>query len=435
MIVNKTFLFFSAKSATRPISQITQSALYDYLSDKNETKQTASATVTPQESDRHSTHSPTNSTSSHSSTTVESSGATPQSQNTASNFLKSIVKTIMEKKGATEDEEGSSKAVSEVATSNPGMYYSISSGCHIPSGGQERSGAQPIRADVSSTGSSLPRPKRKRTLNQEDEEWTHTLDEKEVEKLQESMAKTGTSSSSPYKTRSTQAVYKSRARIQQMLQDEECVDNEADEYQRMYVQQIKLEPKDYEDYQTTSDHGINDQTVEYACGNQTRKQRTSETTPKVYPTKMFQKDSVSAVSPHVTALLNKGKPVQVQNQGPINSNHVPYHHDTHITSTYSVNKWDTRDTSIQCSLLTDKMCVKCSYPNSSNSPLPVCSQSEDANTGKTNCEHCGINFNDEVLCSIHMGCHSHVDPFICNVCGRSCGNKYRFYTHIMRGHR
>ena len=50
------------------------------------------------------------------------------------------------------------------------------------------------------------------------------------------------------------------------------------------------------------------------------------------------------------------------------------------------------------------------------------------------CEHCGIHFEDGVLHSIHMGCHSHTDPFRCNVCGRQCDNKYAFYTHIMRGH-
>ena len=54
--------------------------------------------------------------------------------------------------------------------------------------------------------------------------------------------------------------------------------------------------------------------------------------------------------------------------------------------------------------------------------------------GVIKCEHCGISFEDEVLHSIHMGCHSHTDPFKCNVCGRSCENRYGFYTHIMRGH-
>lgn len=50
------------------------------------------------------------------------------------------------------------------------------------------------------------------------------------------------------------------------------------------------------------------------------------------------------------------------------------------------------------------------------------------------CHHCGISFEDEVLYYIHVGCHSHTDPFVCNVCGKQCGNKYGFYSHIMRGH-
>ncbi|CAH1784343.1 unnamed protein product [Owenia fusiformis] len=50
------------------------------------------------------------------------------------------------------------------------------------------------------------------------------------------------------------------------------------------------------------------------------------------------------------------------------------------------------------------------------------------------CIHCDIVFNDEVLFSIHKGCHSHNDPFTCNFCGLPCQNKYSFYTHIMRGH-
>ncbi len=58
----------------------------------------------------------------------------------------------------------------------------------------------------------------------------------------------------------------------------------------------------------------------------------------------------------------------------------------------------------------------------------------ESRKGVKGCEHCGISFDDEVLHSIHMGCHSHTDPFSCNVCGRACGNRYGFYTHIMRGH-
>ena len=53
---------------------------------------------------------------------------------------------------------------------------------------------------------------------------------------------------------------------------------------------------------------------------------------------------------------------------------------------------------------------------------------------ESRCHHCGIVFEDEVMFSIHIGCHSHTDPFICNICGKRCGNKYGFYSHIMRGH-
>ncbi|CAG5134946.1 unnamed protein product [Candidula unifasciata] len=53
---------------------------------------------------------------------------------------------------------------------------------------------------------------------------------------------------------------------------------------------------------------------------------------------------------------------------------------------------------------------------------------------ETHCYFCGITFDDEVLYSIHIGCHSHTDPFVCNVCGKQCHNKYGFYSHIMRGH-
>ncbi|XP_005113378.1 protein hunchback [Aplysia californica] len=53
---------------------------------------------------------------------------------------------------------------------------------------------------------------------------------------------------------------------------------------------------------------------------------------------------------------------------------------------------------------------------------------------ETRCHFCGVTFDDEVLYSIHVGCHSHTDPFVCNVCGKQCGNKYGFYSHIMRGH-
>jgi IKAROS family zinc finger protein len=64
-------------------------------------------------------------------------------------------------------------------------------------------------------------------------------------------------------------------------------------------------------------------------------------------------------------------------------------------------------------------------------------QSKCTNIGQDGChecEHCGIVFNDEVLHSVHMGCHSLTDPYRCNVCGKCCKDKYAFYIHIMRGH-
>lgn len=58
----------------------------------------------------------------------------------------------------------------------------------------------------------------------------------------------------------------------------------------------------------------------------------------------------------------------------------------------------------------------------------------DADCVQMRCSPCGITFDDDVIFSIHMGCHSHTDPFVCNICGRSCDNKYAFNTHILRGH-
>ncbi|XP_062613847.1 protein hunchback-like [Saccostrea cucullata] len=71
--------------------------------------------------------------------------------------------------------------------------------------------------------------------------------------------------------------------------------------------------------------------------------------------------------------------------------------------------------------------------------LPQHQRSSTNDTGSSlqsanRCHHCGISFEDEVLYYIHVGCHSHTDPFVCNVCGKQCGNKYGFYSHIMRGH-
>ncbi|KAK2150263.1 hypothetical protein LSH36_415g02034 [Paralvinella palmiformis] len=80
-----------------------------------------------------------------------------------------------------------------------------------------------------------------------------------------------------------------------------------------------------------------------------------------------------------------------------------------------------KDAGVQCEL------------TSENSAPPVATHPV-APESSCRCHCCGITFDDDVMYSIHMGCHNHRDPFICNVCGKSSDNKYTFYTHIMRGH-
>lgn len=103
----------------------------------------------------------------------------------------------------------------------------------------------------------------------------------------------------------------------------------------------------------------------------------------------------------------------------------------------------TRDTASQCDGLTarprqEDATVQCELIASGCARLDdepgERYSGEQYSEGRLRCLHCGIAFDDEVLHSLHMGCHSHRDPFICNVCGRQCNDRYGFYTHIMRGH-
>ena len=86
-----------------------------------------------------------------------------------------------------------------------------------------------------------------------------------------------------------------------------------------------------------------------------------------------------------------------------------------------VNSAKERDVGVQCEL-----------------DVPVANKSNEV-VGKAakvrECTNCGISFDDDVMFSIHMGMHNLTDPFVCNLCGHPCGNRYAFYTHIMRGHR
>ncbi|XP_037134169.1 zinc finger protein Pegasus-like isoform X1 [Syngnathus acus] len=49
------------------------------------------------------------------------------------------------------------------------------------------------------------------------------------------------------------------------------------------------------------------------------------------------------------------------------------------------------------------------------------------------CPHCDIHFPDNVLYTIHMGCHVYEHPFRCNVCGHTCTDKYDFACHFAQG--
>ncbi|KAI4889069.1 hypothetical protein NFI96_016098 [Prochilodus magdalenae] len=50
------------------------------------------------------------------------------------------------------------------------------------------------------------------------------------------------------------------------------------------------------------------------------------------------------------------------------------------------------------------------------------------------CLHCQMYFADNILYTIHMGCHGYEKPFQCNVCGYKCTDKYDFACHFTQGH-
>lgn len=49
------------------------------------------------------------------------------------------------------------------------------------------------------------------------------------------------------------------------------------------------------------------------------------------------------------------------------------------------------------------------------------------------CQHCEVHFGDNILYTIHMGCHGYEQPFQCNICGQMCKDKYDFACHFARG--
>ncbi|XP_054625103.1 zinc finger protein Pegasus-like [Dunckerocampus dactyliophorus] len=72
------------------------------------------------------------------------------------------------------------------------------------------------------------------------------------------------------------------------------------------------------------------------------------------------------------------------------------------------------------------LCVSNSRPGT---PLAVTPECEDPQR----CPHCDIHFPDNVLYTIHMGCHLYEHPFRCNVCGHTCTDKYDFACHFAQG--
>lgn len=49
------------------------------------------------------------------------------------------------------------------------------------------------------------------------------------------------------------------------------------------------------------------------------------------------------------------------------------------------------------------------------------------------CQYCEVQFVDNILYTIHMGCHTYEHPFKCNICGHVCVDKYDFACHFARG--
>nr|XP_057918141.1 zinc finger protein Pegasus-like [Doryrhamphus excisus] len=72
------------------------------------------------------------------------------------------------------------------------------------------------------------------------------------------------------------------------------------------------------------------------------------------------------------------------------------------------------------------LCVSNSRPGT---PLSAMPEHEDPQR----CPHCDIHFPDNILYTIHMGCHLYEHPFRCNVCGHTCTDKYDFACHFAQG--
>ena len=109
-------------------------------------------------------------------------------------------------------------------------------------------------------------------------------------------------------------------------------------------------------------------------------------------------------------------------------------HDNQQSNDGQRTMGDFVDQGVQCELMSTVQLLNQRNLNNDNESDYSSESQQNFQLPCHRCNHCSITFDDEVLFSIHIGCHSHTDPFVCNVCGKHCGNKYGFYSHIMRGH-
>ena len=70
--------------------------------------------------------------------------------------------------------------------------------------------------------------------------------------------------------------------------------------------------------------------------------------------------------------------------------------------------------------------------HSPNTTSPETVKKSDKKGDFFECPHCEIAFRDCVMYTMHMGYHGFDDPFHCNMCGDSLGDKVAFFLHIAR---
>uniref|UniRef100_A0A4W5L2F8 Zinc finger protein Pegasus n=1 Tax=Hucho hucho TaxID=62062 RepID=A0A4W5L2F8_9TELE len=127
--------------------------------------------------------------------------------------------------------------------------------------------------------------------------------------------------------------------------------------------------------------------------------------------------------------------------------HHHYHHHHHQTSSptspqdlqhpaghsrnYSPSPVDPEPSS-EHSAHTRTSSASISNSQPSSPALPGSTQDPDPQMLHS-CQHCDTYFSDNIMYTIHMGCHGYENPFQCNICGCKCRNKYDFACHFARG--